>query len=134
MYFLAVACLETRAELDLDVRQLILERAASLMPPQSLEEAQVIAKAGNPVVQLLVQNPDYSSEEAAYSMEALGQIGTESAIEAITTYVADSRGLVRQAIGRAWSSFDTTDYGNSIVKHCESLYLDEMPSLEELTS
>lgn len=130
LFLLAVACLEPLVEFDLDARQLVLDRARTLIPPQSREEVQSIAKAANPVVQLLLPNPDYSSEEAAYCVEALAQIGTDSAMQAIASFVVDNRMLVTEAIGKAWDSFDPTEYVNSIIRRCTHLSLNDMPPSE----
>lgn len=67
LYLLAVACLEAHVELDPEVRQLILDRATSIVPPKNKDKTTIIAKAGDALVPLLVQNPTILARKLDYA-------------------------------------------------------------------
>ncbi len=132
LYLLAAACLETRVELDPTVRQLVLDRVALTLPPGSDDEVLMVGRAGDPIVSLLGPDPDYSGEEAANSVAALAQIGTEAALNTIRLYTEDTRWMVLKAIGAAWQSFDRKTYLDSVLRHVSGLTLEKLPDKAEL--
>ncbi|MBI5715846.1 MAG: leucine-rich repeat domain-containing protein [Chloroflexi bacterium] len=137
LYLLALACLETVVELDPATRQLVLDRASTIMPPQN-DDLELIAKAGEPAVALLSNRPEYQTAEAIRCIQALAKIGTTSAMEAIRGYAkrnstfdfdleeiwagdpeavnyANSVIEVQEAIGSAWNNFDKTIYSDHVL-------------------
>ena len=123
LHLLAVACLETTVEIDPpDVRAQVIEQARRLLPPQNSDEAKVLAKAGKDIVPLLEPNPSYSDEEAAWCVEALAQIGSTAAMNAIANYAktiveVDGNEALSDEIGRAWDAFDRYDYARTVLSN-----------------
>jgi hypothetical protein len=133
IYLLAVACLETTVEIDPpDVRAQVIEQARrTLLPPQNSDEAKVIAKVGKEIVPFLEPNPSYSDEEAACCVQALAQIGSTAAMNAIANYAktiteVDGNYELIQEIGRAWDAFDRHDYARTVLSNSTIL---EVPNL-----
>jgi len=133
LHLLAVACLETTVEISPDVRAQVIEQARTLLPPQNSDEARVIAKAGNAIIPLLEPNPSYSNREAALCVEALAQIGSTAAMNAIANYaktivkVGSNRELSRE-IGRAWDAFDRHDYARTVLSNSTILIVPNLIS------
>jgi Leucine-rich repeat (LRR) protein len=122
LHLLAVACLETTVEIAPDVRAQVIEQARTLLPPQNSDEARVIAKAGNAIVPLLEPNPSYSNKEAARCVEALAQIGSTAAMNAIANYAktivkTNDNYVFYEAIGRAWGAFERHDYARTVLSN-----------------
>ncbi len=122
LHLLAVACLETTVEISPDVRAQVIEQARTLLPPQNSDEARVIAKAGNAIVPLLEPNPSYSDQEAAWCVEALAQIGSTAAMNAIANYAktiveVDGNYELSEEIGRAWDAFERHDYAQTVLSN-----------------
>lgn len=129
-YLLACACLETCVELAPQVRQAVLDKAATLIPPQDSDEVKLIAAAGNPIVHLLVSRPDYLDEQAAQCIDTLAMIGTDQAMQTIISYTSDTSDKVISALGRAWGSFDRSQYAQQVLAHSDRLIVENLSSWE----
>jgi hypothetical protein len=125
-YLLAMACLETTVELSSEVRDAVIRAASEFFPPKSLEDAVQVARAGSPVIPLLMSNEELPSDQAAASVKALGLIGTDEALGAIETFADDTRGLVQREIGFAWDEFDTAEYARRVLSKQKSLSIREL--------
>lgn len=132
LYLLAAACLETCVELDAEVRQLVIDRVALVLPPSNSDEVQIVAKAGDPITELLSPNQDYSGDEVVRCIEALAAIGSDHALNKIAEYCTDRRSPVCTAIGKAWSMFDRATYLKTVLGRCSFVVLSEMPSPDEV--
>jgi len=132
LYLLAVACLETCVELAPEVRQLVLEKAAPLFPPQDEDDVKLMAAAGDPAVTLLAYNPEHSGSEAARCVKTLAMIGSNKAMETIAEYTSNYDYLweVRDEIGYAWGQFDRHKYAKEVLKRSHQLSLRELSSWE----
>lgn len=132
LYLLAVACLETCVELMADVRQLVLDKAAPLFPPQDEDDVKLMAAAGDPAVPLLVYNPEHGASEAARCVKVLAMIGSKSAMDAVVEYARHyvDRWQVRDEIGYSWGQFDRHKYAKEVLKRSSQLSLKELSSLE----
>jgi hypothetical protein len=126
--------LETRVELDPNIRQLVLENAATLIPPRDDDQARMIAKAGNPATSLLHYNSEFSTEEITGCVKALALIGTLHAMRMLVEYTQNKNERVQKAIGEAWEYFDRTQYAEIVLKHSEHLYIKNLSSWEGFES
>ncbi len=121
LYLLAVACLETCVELASEVRQLVMDKAAPLFPPQDEDDVKLMAAAGDPAVQLLAYNPEHAASEAARCVKVLAMIGSNSAMKAIAEYACETDERweidrdVRYEIGSAWGQFDRKRYAHEVL-------------------
>jgi len=130
LYLLAVACLETCVELAPEVRQLVLDKAAPLFPPQDEDDVKLMAAAGDPAVTLLAYNPEHSETEAARCVKTLAMIGSNKAMKTITEYASDERSEVKTEIGRAWVQFDCHKYAQDVLTRSKRLWLEKHSSWE----
>ncbi len=67
------------------------QRARSVFPPHSREEAEMAANGGVYAIELLAYDPDYPAGIAAACVQALAAIGGEKALHAIAAYAVDRR-------------------------------------------
>lgn len=132
LYLLAVACLETCVELATDVRQLVMDKAAPLFPPQDEDDVKLMAAAGDPAVPMLAYNPEHAATEAARCVKVLAMIGSNTAMKAIAEYAKNryEHWKVRDEIGYSWPQFDRHKYAKEVLKRSTQLSLKELTSLE----
>lgn len=151
LYLLAVACLETAIYLTPPMRRHILAKAATLIPPRNDDAVALIAKGGDPIIELLRFNPNYSFRKMARCVEALIAIGSELALTAIVEYAISSpyehekAWYLRRAVARGLFIFDPIYYCQRVLAHVrifdlsvsqasdmELMYLRSMPHLHSL--
>lgn len=132
LYLLAVACLETCVELAPEVRQLVLDKAAPLFPPQDEDDVKLMAVAGDPAVPLLAYNPEHSGAEAALCVKTLAMIGGNKAMKTIAEYTKDEYDgwEIRNGIGNAWGQFDRHKYAQEVLKRSRQLQFENHSSWE----
>lgn len=132
LYLLAVACLEMCVELAPKVRQLVMDKAAPLFPPQDEDDVKLMAAAGDPAVPLLAYNPEHAATEAARCVKVLAMIGSNTAMKTIAEYAGDyvDRWQVRNEIGYSWGQFDRHQYAKEVLKRNKDLSLKELSSWE----
>jgi hypothetical protein len=115
LHLLAIACLETAIELDPQVRTKVQERMAQVLPPNSMEEAQALASAGELAVPHLVSRPQYREPTAAACVRTLTLIGGEVSLPPLETYAEDTRAQVLGELWRGWDSFDREEYARCVL-------------------
>ncbi|MDP9313731.1 MAG: leucine-rich repeat domain-containing protein [Chloroflexota bacterium] len=131
LHLLAVACLETCSELEPQVRRLVLDHVAPLVPPRNDDDAKILSAGGDPIAPLLHWNVETESWAAALCIRTLAMIGTDAAMKAIATYVPDNRVEVKRAIGQAWDGFDRKEYARKVLDSCSHLHLTSQLGNEE---
>ena len=112
---LALACLDQADVIEPETaRAQVTAAAASLIPPKSFAHADALAEAGSFVVDLL-PGPE-ASEEAAYIVRTLANIGGEAAWERIAEFVAVDHAMVIDELLRAWRNTpDAEKYAKSVL-------------------
>ena len=129
LHLLAVACLETAATVDPDVRQKVLTCAKALLPPESEEEVPMFAAVGNEIIPLLKYKPLYSAKEACRCINVLVQIGNSAAMLMLVDYAKArfqnhfANYLIGQAIGEGWGIFEQNAYISQVLTQLNILYL-----------
>lgn len=113
---LALACLETSPQLDVDLRARIESRAGRLLPPRSMEVADSLAAGGEYVLDLLARSHPRSAHEVAATVRAAARIGGDSALRLLIRYSRDSRPPVVEELVDAWSHFDPVEYAESVLR------------------
>ena len=69
---------------------MIEDRLSSIIPPHSYSESLELAKIGNAVTPFLVYNPQLSSSQHSFCLEALYHINTSQALRVAFTYLVPS--------------------------------------------
>ncbi|GLZ33400.1 hypothetical protein Lesp02_55880 [Lentzea sp. NBRC 105346] len=112
---LALACLETAAELNFPLRREIQLRAAKLLPPKSVTAAKVFASAGEFVLDLLANCEPRTVKGTAATIRALAETELEEALPIIAKYTEDQRIGVLEELFRSWSHFDDRMYVDAVL-------------------
>jgi len=115
LVLLAAASLEHAPELDPVVRQEVQDRAAELVPPRSVTEAEELAKVGELVLELLPGPEGLDSATASAVVKTAGLVGGDSALGVIAQFRADTRSTVAAAMGDLWTSFDAREYADQVL-------------------
>lgn len=115
LQLLAVACLETSPELSTEIQERLNSALVGLLPPSSLSDARSLASAGDLAAPLLRRQPNWYVNEAVAAVRCLALIGTDSALDALSSFKLDSRVMVCRELLRAWSAFDTRDYAQRVL-------------------
>ncbi|MFS8102877.1 NACHT domain-containing protein [Lentzea alba] len=112
---LALACLEQADVIEPETaRAQVTSAAASLIPPKSFAHADALAEAGSFVVDLL-PGPE-ATDEAAYIVRTLANIGGEGAWERIAEFVAVDHAMVIDELLRAWRNTpDAENYAKTVL-------------------
>lgn len=113
---LALACLETSPQLDVDLRARIESRAGRLLPPRSMEVADSLASGGEFVLDLLARSHPRSAHEVAATVRAAARIGGDSALRLLIRFSRDARPPVVEELVDAWSHFDPVEYAETILR------------------
>lgn len=130
MFLLALACLETPGVLEPKVRQEVLDKSITLIPPQDEDQVRMVAKAGDPATYLLKYRSELSAKEIARCVKTLALISTPKAMMILSNYSQDDREFVQRAIGQAWESFERIKYAQTVLRRSEQLYINNLPSWE----
>ncbi|MER0444892.1 NACHT domain-containing protein [Streptomyces sp. Edi4] len=116
LVLLAAAALEHAPELDPAVRADVETRARELMPPRTWDEAEVLAKVGPLVLELLPGPEGLSEDEAAAVVRTAGLVGGDAALGVIRRFRADERATVRARLSTAWANFDASEYVTEVLQ------------------
>lgn len=116
---LAIASLETVVEIDQDLVDRLQLVIAELAPPQSLAAASDLASAGDLAVPMLgpTEGRTMRAREARACVRALGEIGTEAALDQLTRFASDERVTVTRELIDQRVSFDTVEYATRVLSH-----------------
>ncbi|GEB52338.1 NACHT domain-containing protein [Streptomyces cacaoi] len=115
-HLLAMACLEHATQLDPEVRTEVEQRAASLIPPRSVDEAEVLADLG-PVVLPLLPGPEGLHDDEAHAVAlTAARIGGDAALPLLTRYCAELGPRTALPLSGNWHRFDTVEYGERIIR------------------
>lgn len=106
----AAACLEHADVLDSDeVREMVQDAAAELIPPATLDEADVLARAGAFVLDLLPGPEGLTPDQAACVVRTAAMIGAEGVRDKLTEFVGIGESRVIDELLRAWRRSDDPD-------------------------
>lgn len=115
LHLLATAALEHVTELEPRVRAEVEHRAAALIPPRSLAEAEELAAIGAVVLELLPGPDNLSDEAARLVVQTAALIGGDAAIPFLSLYQRHPDSHVRQVLATSWHRFDTLPYAEEVL-------------------
>jgi hypothetical protein len=110
LHLVAAACLEQTSVVDSEeVRRRVQEAAARLIPPAGPDEAEVLAKAGPFVLDLLPGPEGLSDAQAAWIVRTIAAIGGEGAADKIAAFKDLDESVVIEELLRAWRQSDSPE-------------------------
>ncbi|MDF2270829.1 NACHT domain-containing protein [Streptomyces coacervatus] len=119
LHLLTAACLEHATALAPEVRAEVERRAAVLVPPGDLADAELLAQAGAVVLGLLPPPDGLAPEQARAVVRTARLLGGEHAFQVLSTFRGHADRRVRQELADAWDSFDALAYAEGILAHTE---------------
>ncbi|MEU6670288.1 NACHT domain-containing protein [Streptomyces sp. NPDC046727] len=124
VYLLAAACLEHATSLAPSVREAVERRTATLIPPESPEEARALAEVG-PLILGLLPGPEKLDDLAAFHVVvAASHVKSDAALPFLARFAAHPYHPVRAQLMWAWSRFDCTQYADEIITRLDPAGLD----------
>lgn len=116
LVLLAAGSLAHAPELDPTVREEVEARTERLLPPDSQESIDELAKVGDLALELLSSMLDGLAErEAASVVRTAAAVGSETAYELVKQFRDDERNLVTEALSLAWDEFDPDLYAREVM-------------------
>jgi len=123
----AISCLQEIRSIDEPLRQSVLDRLPSLLPPTSMEQARELSGAGTRLIRPLAQEWTRSKAHAPETIRAASLVGSPAAldlIEMIMPHASSSNDdLLFSEIVRASQYFDPDDYERRILIPAKDLLL-----------
>ncbi|WP_251093107.1 NACHT domain-containing protein [Streptomyces sp. Caat 7-52] len=124
VYLLAAACLEHATSLAPSVREAVERRTATLIPPESPEQARALAEVG-PLILGLLPEPEKLSDEAAFHVVvAASHVKSDAALPFLARFAGHPYQAVRAQLVWAWPRFDCTRYADEIITRLDPSGLD----------
>ncbi|MEV5611607.1 NACHT domain-containing protein [Streptomyces sp. NPDC052225] len=121
---LALACLQDATSVDQEVVEEVRARAAALIPPRSVTEAEQLAQAG-PLVLELLPGPEGLSEEEAHAVTVTAsRLGGEGALPVLKKFRGHPSLMVRRQLVGTWHRFDPQEYADEVLAHLDRDRLD----------
>ncbi|MFE3385948.1 NACHT domain-containing protein [Streptomyces anulatus] len=116
LVLLAAGSLAHAPELDPTVREEVEARTERLLPPDSQEDIDELAKVGDLALELLSSMLDGLAErEAASVVRTAAAVGSETAYELVKQFRDDERELISDAVSAAWKGFDAEVYAREMM-------------------
>ena len=112
---LAAACLSLATEVDADLRSKILTLLDGAVPPTSRTEAKMLARVGQPAVELLSRPAPREEGDIIMCIHALANEGSEHALNALEKYADTRNPRVRAEILRSWDYFDRAEFAEKVL-------------------
>ncbi|TXS50400.1 NACHT domain-containing protein [Streptomyces sp. uw30] len=121
---LALACLEHAIALDPAVRAEVDARTKHLIPPNSREEAEALAKVGPFVLELLPRTAEGLTDAGALGVtRTASTLGTDGALDVLKGFRNHSDLRVRSRLVGAWGQFDPEEYVTEVLAHLDTTEL-----------
>ncbi|MEV6873883.1 NACHT domain-containing protein [Amycolatopsis sp. NPDC051128] len=111
----ALACLETSPVLSERLRNEIEDRASTLIPPKTTDEAEELAAAGEFVLDLLADCEPEDAEATAATVHAIALIGGPGALELLIRYNGSQELAVVVELIAARKRFDPAEFAERVL-------------------
>ncbi|MFE3524292.1 NACHT domain-containing protein [Streptomyces sp. NPDC059161] len=115
VHMLAATCLEHAAELAPAVRAEVERRTTGLIPPVSSRAAQILAKAGPLILDLLPEPDQVDDTTAVHVVTAASHTGSDRAIPFLARFARHPKLGVRSQLAWSWCQFDTQEYADEVI-------------------
>ncbi|MEU6880068.1 NACHT domain-containing protein [Streptomyces sp. NPDC046712] len=111
----AATALDHATEVAPEIRERILARTATVIPPRNAEEARELASVGRAVLDLLPEPEGLDSEAALHVVTAATHITDDAALPYLRRFTRHPELRVRSQLMWGWSRFDTVAYADQII-------------------
>ncbi|MET7710321.1 NACHT domain-containing protein [Micromonospora sp. NPDC005413] len=111
----AVASLETSADLAQDARSTIEKAARSILPPKTMATARSLSRLGPIAFDLLRQASPRTGAEVAATVRTVSDLDDPSVISFLSQFNGDRRIAVNRELLRAWANFDPVEYAERVL-------------------
>ncbi|MFF1609457.1 NACHT domain-containing protein [Amycolatopsis sp. NPDC058278] len=130
----ALACLETSPVLSERLRNEIEDRASTLIPPSTFEEAKALAAAGEFVLDLLADCEPEDPATTAATVHAIALVGGPGALELLTRHRNAQDKTVVRVLVNARQQFDPAEFAERVLADLpiDYLWADEPAALAGL--
>lgn len=115
LHLLAMACLEHATQLDKEVRELVEQRGAALIPPRSYAEAKELAAAGPLVLELLPGPEGLDDDEASAVVATAFEVGGDAAVPILARFTGHTDTRVLHSLGDAPADVDPELYAAEVL-------------------
>ncbi|WP_089114744.1 NACHT domain-containing NTPase [Streptomyces sp. SS07] len=116
LVLLAAGSLAHAPELDPAVREEVEGRTAGLLPPESRESVDELAKVGDLALELLsLKLDELTAREAAATVQTAAAVGGDIAYELVKQFRDDDRSWVASAVSMAWEAFAPEPYARDVM-------------------
>ena len=112
---LSAACLSLAVDVNPNLRNKILGLLNNAVPPTSRTEAKMLARIGQPAVELLSRAPMRDELGTIMCIATLANIGSGEALAALGRFANTSNLRLRAEIMRAWDYFDREEYADKVL-------------------
>lgn len=112
---LAVACLETSPQLNSELHDQVQAVAESLLPPRGIRQAEILARIGEPLLDLLAERSARGVRQASATIRAASLVGGDAALPVIAAAGQIPGTTVRSELMRAWPLFDAEQYAQTVL-------------------
>ena len=115
----AISCLREVRSLSAGVRQSAQGMIPSLLPPQSMSQAEELSGLGTRLIRPLLAHLEHNINMAPEAIRAASLVGGQSALDLIEYVAKNSKGRsskLQNEILRAWQYFDHDDYAQRVVE------------------
>jgi len=136
---LAVSCLETSHQLAPALHAKIQAVAESQLPPKGVRQAEILARIGEPLLDLLADHPPHGQRQATATIRAASTVGGPAALPIISRCSKIPGISVHDELMRAWHLFDNQEYATKVLSgspHATNIAiqsLKQMPFLKEIS-
>jgi hypothetical protein len=111
---LTIACLQTALRIEPELRLSIENMAREFLPPESYELAPALASAGDIILDLMMERPPITSNQASVAIRIASLIGGHEALALISRIAPMHEGIEDEVL-RAWGQFDLADYATVVL-------------------
>lgn len=118
LHLLSLVCLEHSPELDPELQNVVRQRAGMLLPPDSMDEAEVLAQVGPVLLELLPGPSGLTPRQARAAIRAASLVGGTAALRTIAKYASDPRPPVIREVVSAWDRFEADTFARIVLAHC----------------
>lgn len=100
-----------------EIEQKVMNALAELVPPQTWDDAEMLAIAGSRVLPYLVYDNKYDDVNMQGRIAVLSKIGSKEALNLLRDYTEEKDLVIVRNLSMAWDDFDRKEYADKILSN-----------------